>query len=166
VGNSDDGRSKIRILRWLGIAIFALSGIPIAATAVVTVLGVTFSLEAFRADIEAAATGMFYARTESGPGHALVIALPFPPDDPIYGARPPQDTDTVFLGNMAIQGERGLLQFSSDWLLRLRYDPFYGFLEARSLERMAGANGGGQGACRVQNGALPPGHRTALVGAI
>ncbi len=55
----------------------------------------------------------------------------------------PEDTDIVFLGQMAIQGERGLLQFSCDWLLRLRYNPFYDFLEARTLEWMAGANGGG-----------------------
>ncbi len=40
---------------------------------------------------------------------------------------------------MAIQGERGLLQFSCDWLLQLRYNPFYKFLEARMLEWMAGA---------------------------
>ncbi len=47
------------MLRWLGIAIVALLGIPVAATAVVMVIGVAISLEAFRADIEAAATGAF-----------------------------------------------------------------------------------------------------------
>ncbi len=57
MGESDDGRSKIRILRWLGIAIVGLLGIPIATLTVVMVLGVSFSLEAFRAHIEAAATG-------------------------------------------------------------------------------------------------------------
>jgi hypothetical protein len=41
---------------------------------------------------------------------------------------------------MAIQGERGLLQFSSDWLLRLRFNPFYDFIEARTSEWMDGAN--------------------------
>jgi len=35
---------------------------------------------------------------------------------------------------MAIQGERGLLKLSSDWLLRLRYNPFYDYLERRVLE--------------------------------
>jgi hypothetical protein len=48
--------------------------------------------------------------------------------------------DTVFLGQMAIQGERRLLQFSSEWLLRLRYNPFYDFIEAWMLEWMDGAN--------------------------
>ena len=37
-------------------------------------------------------------------------------------------------GADAIQGERGLLLFPSDWLLRLRHKPFYGYLEARVLE--------------------------------
>jgi uncharacterized protein involved in outer membrane biogenesis len=75
VGEGDDGRSKFRILRWLGIAIVALLGIPIAATAVVMVLGVTFSLEAFRADIEAAATGAFGRTVEIEGPITLLSAL-------------------------------------------------------------------------------------------
>ena len=35
------------------------------------------------------------------------VALPFPPDDPLYGQRPPDDAGRLFLGRMAIQGERG-----------------------------------------------------------
>jgi alpha-beta hydrolase superfamily lysophospholipase len=62
------------------------------------------------------------------------VALPFPPDDPLYGRRPPEDEELLFLGQMAIQGERGLLRFSSDWLLRLRHNPFYDVLESRTLE--------------------------------
>ena len=62
------------------------------------------------------------------------IALPFPPDDPLYGQRPPDNKDILFLGQMAVQGERGLLPFPADWLLRLRYNPFYDFLKQRTLE--------------------------------
>ncbi len=62
------------------------------------------------------------------------VALPFPPDDPLYGQRPPGDNSVLFLGQMELQGERGLLKISSDWLLRLRYNPFYEFLEKRSLD--------------------------------
>jgi alpha-beta hydrolase superfamily lysophospholipase len=69
------------------------------------------------------------------------IALPFPPDDPLYGKMPPEKADTIFLGEIAIQGERGLLQFPSDWLLRIRYNPFYDFLENRVLEWLDGASG-------------------------
>ncbi len=35
---------------------------------------------------------------------------------------------------MAIQGERDLLQIPTDWMLRLRYNPFYDYLEKRALE--------------------------------
>jgi len=62
------------------------------------------------------------------------VALPFPPDDPLYGQRPPGNNDVLFLGEMAIQGERGLLKIPSDWLLRLRYNPFYDYLERRLLD--------------------------------
>ncbi len=61
------------------------------------------------------------------------VALPFPPDDPLYGRRPPDDADVLFLGQMAILGERGLLILPSDWLLRIRHNPFYAYLEARVL---------------------------------
>ncbi len=45
----------MRILRWIGITAVVLLGIPIAALAVVVMLGVPISLDAFRANIEAAA---------------------------------------------------------------------------------------------------------------
>ncbi len=62
------------------------------------------------------------------------VALPFPPDDPLYGQRPEDNDDVLFLGQMAIQGERGLLKFPADWLLRLRHNPFYDYLERRVLD--------------------------------
>ena len=62
------------------------------------------------------------------------VALPFPPDDPIYGQRPPDNDDLLFLGQMGLQGERGLLTISADWQFRLRYNPFYDYIEQRSLE--------------------------------
>lgn len=62
------------------------------------------------------------------------VALPFPTDDPLYGQRPRSDDGTVFLGQIAVKGERGLLLFPADWLLRLRHNPFYELLERRALE--------------------------------
>ena len=62
------------------------------------------------------------------------VALPFRPDDPLYGQTPPDDENQLFLGQMAIQGERDLLKIPYSFLIRIRYNPFYDFLEARSLE--------------------------------
>ena len=62
------------------------------------------------------------------------VALPIAPDDSLYGQRTPDNDEFIFLGQMAIQGERGLLQIPSDWMLRLRYNPFYDYLEKRMLE--------------------------------
>ncbi len=62
------------------------------------------------------------------------VALPFAPNDPLYGQFPPEDKKVLFLGQTAIRGERGLIKISSDWLLRLRYNPFYSVLEKRVLE--------------------------------
>lgn len=61
------------------------------------------------------------------------VALPFPPDDPLYGESPPDDDTVLFLGYLPIQGERGLFALPSDWLLRLRHNPFYAYLEERVL---------------------------------
>jgi alpha-beta hydrolase superfamily lysophospholipase len=62
------------------------------------------------------------------------VALPIPPDDPLYGRRPPENQDVLFLGEMAMQGERGLLKLPADWLLRMRYNPFYDVIEKRTLD--------------------------------
>lgn len=62
------------------------------------------------------------------------IALPFPPDDPLYGETPPENDDFIFLGNLAFRGERGLLRLPEDWLLRMRFNPFYEYLEQRTLQ--------------------------------
>ena len=69
------------------------------------------------------------------------VALPFPPDDPLYGARPPENKDVIFLGQMAIRGERGLLRVPLDWLMRLRHNPFYSYLEDRTVKWIDGAGG-------------------------
>jgi alpha-beta hydrolase superfamily lysophospholipase len=68
------------------------------------------------------------------------VALPIPPDDPLYGQRPPGNEDVLFLGQMPIQGERGLLKLSGDWLLRLRHNPFYVFLQTTALAWIDAAN--------------------------
>lgn len=68
------------------------------------------------------------------------VALPFPPDDPLYGPDPPDDSDTIHLGDIAVRGERDLLKLPGDWLLRMRYNPFYEVLETRVLEWLESAS--------------------------
>jgi alpha-beta hydrolase superfamily lysophospholipase len=62
------------------------------------------------------------------------VALPIPPDDPLYGQLPPDSKDTLLLGEAVFQGERGLLRLSGDSLQRLKYNPFYKVVENRVLE--------------------------------
>ena len=67
------------------------------------------------------------------------VALPFPPDDPLYGAERPSDPGQLFLGQLDIRGERGLMLLSSDWLLRMRHNPFYAAQEQRILDWVGAA---------------------------
>ena len=62
------------------------------------------------------------------------IALPFPPDDPLYGRQPPADPSQVFLGQLAIRGENGVLKLPGNWLLRQRHNPFYDYQQQRILD--------------------------------
>ena len=62
------------------------------------------------------------------------VALPFPPDDPLYGQERPEDRGEIFLGQQALQGERGVLKIPGDFLLRLRHNPFYDYLQTRVLD--------------------------------
>jgi alpha-beta hydrolase superfamily lysophospholipase len=73
------------------------------------------------------------------------VALPIPPDDPLYGQRPPGNRDVLFLGQMAILGERGTLVLPAEWLLRLRHNPFYEYVESRTLAWIAAAGGDSAG---------------------
>ena len=62
------------------------------------------------------------------------VALPFPPDDPLYGGTPPENKKMLHLGDIALRGERGVLYIPASEMLRLRWNPFYSFLEGRVIE--------------------------------
>ena len=64
------------------------------------------------------------------------VALPFPMDDPLYGANTgPRKSDIhLHLGDIALRGERGVLQIPADEMLRLKSNPFYPFLEQKVVE--------------------------------
>jgi alpha-beta hydrolase superfamily lysophospholipase len=61
------------------------------------------------------------------------VALPFPPTDPVYGG-PEAVGSGIELGNLAPRGERGVLRISGTDLLRLRWNPFYDYVENRVLQ--------------------------------
>jgi pimeloyl-ACP methyl ester carboxylesterase len=61
------------------------------------------------------------------------VALPFPPDDPLYGGRPTVKSPGIRLGIIALRGERGVLQVPASEILRLRWNPFYPYVEGRIL---------------------------------
>ena len=62
------------------------------------------------------------------------VALPFPPDDPLYGYEGPAPSNHVQLGRVSVHGENGVLTIP-DWVLtRQRSNPFHAY----ALERIDG----------------------------
>ena len=53
------------------------------------------------------------------------VALPFPPDDPLYGGPDASKSPGIALGNVALRGERGALKVPARDMLRQRWNPFY-----------------------------------------
>lgn len=64
------------------------------------------------------------------------VALPFAPDDSVYGAAPPASSTLPYLGRIELQGERGLLSVPESALLRLRHNPFHAY-QAERVQRFA-----------------------------
>ena len=65
------------------------------------------------------------------------VAIPFAPEDPIYGdgsGAPPGTRAT--LGTLAPRGERDVLSIAAGQLMRLRYNPFFFYIE-QQLHRHA-----------------------------
>jgi alpha-beta hydrolase superfamily lysophospholipase len=68
------------------------------------------------------------------------VAVPFSPDDPLYGNTRPADRGTIYLGELALRGERGLSALPAEWVLRMRYNPFYEVVEDGVLDWVNAAN--------------------------
>jgi len=62
------------------------------------------------------------------------VALPFSPLDPVYGGTSAPETGGIQLGNVALRGERGVLLVSGTDLMRLRWNPFYDYVQSRILQ--------------------------------
>jgi alpha-beta hydrolase superfamily lysophospholipase len=60
------------------------------------------------------------------------VALPFPPEDSLYGMRPEHPGEFgLDLGTIQPRGERGVLLLSLDSLMRASSNPFYDYMLAR-----------------------------------
>jgi hypothetical protein len=79
-------------------------------------------------------TGMTWPRDIYSLAH---VALPFRPDDLVYGATPARHWDVMFLGKIQLFGERGVLAVSPGDFARLRYNPFFPYIESRLNEFLA-----------------------------
>jgi hypothetical protein len=62
------------------------------------------------------------------------LAIPFPATDPLYGNGGGEKSPGVRLGDLAARGERGVLRISPGDMLRIRWNPFFSYLEGRVLE--------------------------------
>jgi alpha-beta hydrolase superfamily lysophospholipase len=65
------------------------------------------------------------------------VALPFAPDDPLYGGDDAEKSPGIQIGNVVLKGENGVLRINPASLLRLHWNPFYDYLEQRVLQFMA-----------------------------
>jgi hypothetical protein len=66
------------------------------------------------------------------------VAIPFPPDDPVYGAGKVVGSDYqgLPLGALSPRGETRFLIAPVGQLMRLRHNPFFSYIEARVEEEI------------------------------
>jgi alpha-beta hydrolase superfamily lysophospholipase len=62
------------------------------------------------------------------------VAIPFPPDDPVYGVEMDPAGSGMNLGTLGPRGEKRMLLVPIDTMMRLRYNPFFDYLEKRVVE--------------------------------
>jgi alpha-beta hydrolase superfamily lysophospholipase len=79
-------------------------------------------------------TGMAWPRDVFSLSH---VALPFPPEDGLYGAQPaPGDDFGLRLGALALRGERGVLVIGLDSFARVTSNPFFPYIVDRLSEAL------------------------------
>jgi alpha-beta hydrolase superfamily lysophospholipase len=65
------------------------------------------------------------------------VALPFPPQDSLYGTDPQGEDFGIHLGNQALRAERGTLLEGADSLVRASCNPFFPYVTERIKEAIA-----------------------------
>ena len=87
-------------------------------------------------DVSREATELTWPRGMFALSH---VAMSIPPEDPIYGAERPAGSQTVYLGRLELLGEQKVLTVPPTALLRLRFNPFFPYVERR-IEDFMGAS--------------------------
>ncbi|MCY2981626.1 MAG: alpha/beta fold hydrolase [Planctomycetota bacterium] len=59
------------------------------------------------------------------------VAVPFPPEDPVYGTREAHLSGLLPLGSLSLLTEPSLLMIPNSLFTRCRHNPFYSFMEDR-----------------------------------
>jgi alpha-beta hydrolase superfamily lysophospholipase len=80
--------------------------------------------------LETEALGLSWPRGIFSQSH---VSLPFAPTDPIYGLER-ESEQSIYLGRLELLGEKNILLMSSDTIVRLRYNPFFSYMERRLLD--------------------------------
>jgi esterase/lipase len=65
------------------------------------------------------------------------IALPIPPEDPVYGTAEATEANGLPLGSLTMRGEHGALLISDSLLVRQRNNPFYPFMANHVVKWLA-----------------------------
>jgi alpha-beta hydrolase superfamily lysophospholipase len=93
-----------------------------------------YTREARSTEVSKTDLGLEWPASVFSLGH---VALPFPPDDPVYGIAPPPGSPPKFnLGAIAVRGESGALVLSLGAFSRLRCNPFFDVVRAKILETL------------------------------
>ena len=58
------------------------------------------------------------------------VALPFPATDALYGSEP-ENSNVPNLGLLSVKGEKGILGIPAGDILRIKYNPFYKYIDER-----------------------------------
>jgi hypothetical protein len=112
--------------------LLAESDLPFAVTIITNESAESVAVVAWRKAPHELETSLLGPLGLAWPGDVVSlshVALPISPNDPLYGRFQPLESNHIFLGNLAIKGERGLLKIPEGWLLRMRNNPFYSYLE-------------------------------------
>jgi alpha-beta hydrolase superfamily lysophospholipase len=74
------------------------------------------------------ATGMVWPAEMVSLSH---VAVPIPPEDPVYGTREATKRSGLALGSLSMRSEPGALLISESLFMRSRHNPFYRNMESR-----------------------------------